>query len=514
MIWRRRRCCRTLADWREPVHGLRIAVDHWQPLCRVDDQFIDPPRSLRLVWHYLKRIGLIAVLRKIHSRLCETARNRKVAAVGTGMILEFPENSPWQFGERVLFFAPNHPEERRPTVCVDERFVFRVADFLSMRRTEAPGNDLPQELVDYVGWSVFSGVDVDRERILQGLTHLIGLFPTFGERNASFDVAAVEVTERIEATHPRRAGRPLAVLFGLGHYAKTQIIPHIRQYLDLRCVHELDPDQLRTAYRWGVALDTSPVPREDERYDAWFIAGYHHTHAELAVHALHQGAYAVVEKPLATTWRQYESLRRALGSAGSRRLFACFHKRYSKLNEWALHDLEVNAGDPVDMHCIVYEIPLPRRHWYNWPNSGSRLVSNGCHWLDYFLFINGYCPVVEAGLWLGRGGDLVVFARLENSAILSLSLTDTGSARLGVRDLIELRAGDVTVRMIDGTFYEAESSVRVLRRKRVNPMPAYRRMYESICCRIAEGGHGDEFNTLRSTELMLRLEDEVRTKRG
>ena len=204
MIWRRRRCCRTLADWREPVDGLRIAVDHWRPLCWVDDQFIEPPRSLRLVWHYLKRIGPIAVFRKIRSRLAETARNHNVAAVGTGMILESPENSPWQRGERVLFFAPNHPEECRPTVCVDERFVFRVADFLSVRRTETPGNDLPQELADYVGWSVFSGVDVDRERIFQGLIHLMGLLPTVGERNASLDVVAVEVTERIEATQPRR----------------------------------------------------------------------------------------------------------------------------------------------------------------------------------------------------------------------------------------------------------------------------------------------------------------------
>src|SRR5690606_15981272 len=131
-------------------------------------------------------------------------------------------------------------------------------------------------------------------------------------------------------------------------------------------------------------------------------------------------------------------------------------KRYSKLNEWAFRDLGVRRGDPVDMHCIVYEIPLPRRHWYNWPNSGSRIVSNGCHWLDYFLFTNGYCAVEDAGVWPSRGRDVVIFARLENGATLAMSLTDTGSARLGVREVIELRAGNVTVRIDDGAFYFSE----------------------------------------------------------
>lgn len=344
------------------------------------------------------------------------------------------------------------------------------------------------------------------------MAKLAAVAPTVEEVDASTECLPLDVTERLEATRPRHPEKPSAVLFGFGNYAKTLIVPYIRRHLDLRCVHELDPDQLRAARRWGVALDTSPEPRETEAYDAWFIAGYHHTHAPLAEKALRTGAYAVVEKPLATTWSQYESLRRVVEALDKRRLFVCFQKRYSKLNEWAFRDLGVRRGDPVDMHCIVYEIPLPRRHWYNWPNSGSRIVSNGCHWLDYFLFMNGYCAVEDAGVWPSRGRDVVIFARLENGATLAMSLTDTGSARLGVREVIELRAGNVTVRIDDGAFYFSESTTRVLRRKRINPMTAYRRMYDAICQRIASGEDGDELETLRSTELMLRLEDELRTK--
>jgi predicted dehydrogenase len=220
-----------------------------------------------------------------------------------------------------------------------------------------------------------------------------------------------------------------------------------------------------------------------------------------------------VEKPLATSWKQYAALSTALESGGERRLFACFHKRYSRLNDWARSDLGVDPGEPVDMHCIVFEIPLPFLHWYNWPNSGSRIISNGCHWLDYFLFMNDYCQVVDAGVWAVSEPDVAAFVELDNGAKLVMSLTDTGSARLGVRDVIELRAGNVTVRLTDATYYDAENTAKVLRRRRENPMSAYRRMYRTICRRIAKGKPGDDLSTLCSSKLMLQIEDELRAKR-
>lgn len=501
-----------LDEWREPTHGLRIDVDSWHTLCRVEDQFIERPRNVRFVWHYLRRVGPVAVLGKIRSRVAERTRNRKVAAVGTGTVLEAPGESGVGPGERVLFFAPNHPESPR-RLCVDERFVVRATDIAPGCSWVMKGLELSPELAAYVGWLPFSTIDVDRSEVVRGLRKFSGLLAGSDVDRAGVAPMDEPVRERVEAARDGdTSSRRSAVLFGLGNYAKTQILPHIRRYLDLRCIHEIDPDQLATAPR-GVALDTSPEPHPEERYSAWFIAGYHHTHAALAARALLDGAYAVVEKPVATKWEQYAALRDAVESAAKPKLFACFHKRYSKLNEWAFADLGTAPGDAVDMHCIVYEIPLPRLHWYNWPSSGSRLISNGCHWLDYFLYVNDYGGVEEAHAWAARGSDLAVLVRLENGATLTMSLTDTGSARLGVRDLIELRAGAVTVRMTDGSFYEAESTSRVLRRGRLNPMDAYRLMYSEISGRILAGEPGDNLKTLRSTELMLRLEDELRSAR-
>ena len=103
----------------------------------------------------------------------------------------------------------------------------------------------------------------------------------------------------------------------------------------------------------------------------------------------------------------------------------------------------------------------------------------------------------------------MVFAELENGASFFMTLTEIGSERLGVRDCVELRAGNVTVRMVDSTNYEAESTSRILRRARVNPSKAYEHMYQNISHTIVTRRPGDPITSLRSTELTLILEDEL-----
>jgi predicted dehydrogenase len=496
--------------WRDPEREARIIVEAWLAQERVPQQFVVRPRSPRMVWNYLRRVGPTAVWRKIRSRLAEGRRNERVASVGIGRILESTADLHLAVGQRVAFFAPNHSPDWA-SVTVDVGLL--VPSDGAAAETAGCVAELPDVLRDYAGWSAQSGARIDAALIRREIARVADaaagsavVAPWGAERPGRAATDRLPVDSRPD-------GRPSAVLFGLGNYAKTQVVPHVRRHLRLTTIHEIDPDQIMAGAGLGATLDTSPIPRATERYDAWFIAGYHHTHGPLAVQALEQGAYAVIEKPLVTTRGQFEALRDALRRTGGQRMFGCFHKRYSRLAEWAWADLAVTPGQPVDMYSIVYEIPLPARHWYNWPNSGSRLISNGCHWLDYFLYMNDYSSVREFAASPLRGGDLTARVALENGAQLVMSLTDTGSERLGVRDVIELRARDVTVRLIDATYYDAESSARVLRRGRVNPMDAYRTMYDTICRRIVNGASGDSLASLGSTALMLDLEGHYQGQR-
>jgi predicted dehydrogenase len=295
---------------------------------------------------------------------------------------------------------------------------------------------------------------------------------------------------------------------GLGNYAKTTVLPHVRTWLDVTCAHELDPLQIPRQER-SMAFDTAPAPRAGARYDAYLIAGYHASHAALAARALSEGAAAVIEKPIATDERQLAELLAAIGEPS--RAFVCFQRRYHPFNAFVKRDLGLAAGDPVDYHATVYEEPLPAHHWYRWPASGTRLLSNGCHWLDHFLWLNDYAPPVASDLAVSRAGAVNCSVELANGAFMTLVLTDRGSRRIGVREHCELRAGGVTATIRDGRHYRAEDGARVLRRARCDKHEPYRLMYRDVARRIAEGGPGDPAATIEaSARLALDLDARLR----
>jgi hypothetical protein len=196
------------------------------------------------------------------------------------------------------------------------------------------------------------------------------------------------------------------------------------------------------------------------------------------------------------------------------RFFSGFHKRFSSLNDISIRDLQTGKGDPIDYHCIVHEAKLPRLHWYRWPNSRSRLVSNGCHWTDHFLFLNDFAPVRSWHAWEAKSGDQVAIAELDNGATFSIALTDHGSSRIGVEDYVELRSGNVTVRIQNGSKYSSETSRKTLRKTKVNRTSSYAEMYREISRKIVSGQPGDTHESVRrSCRLTLDLEESLSRRR-
>jgi len=182
--------------------------------------------------------------------------------------------------------------------------------------------------------------------------------------------------------------------------------------------------------------------------------------------------------------------------------------RYSLLWRLAFQDLGIVRGEPVNYHCNVFEVPLPALHWYRWPNSRSRVVSNGCHWIDHFLFMNNYADVERYDLWKAKNGEVHISIELVNGAVFGLHLTEFGSLRIGVQDHIELRANNTTVIVDNASRYRSENNQKVLRNHSINKMSVYKIMYQNICNRILNGDGGDDIESTKKTcDIMLRLED-------
>ncbi|CAJ60685.1 MULTISPECIES: Gfo/Idh/MocA family protein [Frankia] len=510
----------------------RVRPSVWITLVPVDDQFYVRSGGSRALAAYTREFGARAVARKTASRLRERDRNRRYVGVGLGTV----EPAPFPGGEApasptavpapgspVAFVAPCHPACMERVVL--HRDLIRPVRAADVPRPVDPGARpggativhrarpaSPPPVVDdaLVGWSPLAGIALDPAAVDRLVAWLAvewrGARPDDRLLTGASPIATSTRRRPAPGAAPGSARRPTAALFGLGHYAKTQIVPHIGEHLDLIRVHELDPVQIgaRRTDRWS--WDTSPLPAEDDPADVLLIAGYHHTHAPLAHAALRRGSAAVVEKPLVTTEEDLEELAKLIDGGG--RLFACFQRRHSPINAWLRTDLRLGeAREPMLYSAVVYEEPLPARHWYRWPASRTRLVSNGCHWIDHFLWLNDFAPVRRATVTSARTGTFTVYVELVNDAILSLVLTSAGGSRFGLREHTELRANGVTATIVDGARYSAEAGSRILRRRRVNRLDSYPAMYRGICERLVAGAPGENAREIRAVaELTLRLD--------
>jgi predicted dehydrogenase len=495
---------------------VRVQVCALRNLERVEGLYFVRGSSARMVWNYVREIGPRDVARKVLSRRSERGRNDKRFSCGLGRVVEAPVQGDLAAGDRVVFLAPVGPP------CA-ERLVLPAA--LVQRSEDAGFPTPPEDELWYVesmpeleeeerflrplrGWSPWAGRPlpmVVAEMALKGAAELLRDTDWSTRRTLplSHETGIREASREVRA--PASDGRARAVLFGYGNYAKTTVLPNVGAALRVDRIHEIDPTQIPSGdgRAWDTAGWASPA---DAGADAFLIAGYHHTHAALACQALRAGAAAVVEKPLATTSGDLSRLLATLEETGGR-LFGCFQRRYHPFNEMAREDLGVERGEPISYHAIVYEVPLPEHHWYRWPNSRTRLISNGCHWLDHFLYLNDWAEVASYDLFEAPDGTTTCAVSLVNGAFMSMVLTDVGSERIGMQDYVELRAKGTTVKITNASRYEAESGTRTLRRKRINKLQAYRAMYATIGRRILAGEAGDSVESVRTSgRLVLDLE--------
>lgn len=506
----------TMLPWTNPELQSCVYIDSIcckRPISGQFFQYSLDLAGLRVVFNYLKRVGPVHVFKKIQSRFFESSRNEKYFLIGFGY--KFPTSSG--FEPQPVFFIHTSASPQERYLSVENSLIFPV-DFVpdfssaSLSSSEAIFDKLFEHLA---GWSPYSGSSFDSESVRYSVSNLIDSIRCTSEKIiCDSDLQTVQNVFSLAALNhsiSEYTGPNSVVLFGLGNYAKTNILPNIKP-LSCTRIHEIDFSQLSTARRYVgnfCSFSSSPIPDFDGFYKAWFIAGYHHTHADLAVQAIKVGSIPVIEKPLFTSMAQCSSFTDAI-DVNPLSFFVCFHKRYSLLHHWFISDLfrlGINYDNSAfDMHCIVHEVPLPDLHWYRWPNSGSRVISNGCHWLDYFMFINSYSPVESFSIISYRGDNISSTVSLSNGATLSFVLTDEGSSRVGVRDYIEIRSGLNTFKMIDSCQYQLETSSRIYSVKRTNPLSVYATMYSAISKRISMGLPGDSRDSLRSSMLALELD--------
>ena len=485
------------------------------------------PASVGGVLGYVKKVGgFTRVMRKAASRLVGMDGEHKVVMAGFGVVTSAPEHGACDVGEEVVFVAPRQDMLDGVVVvspyllvcCADVGVVRpRMASHTRVLISACSSPEFKRLVLEEIaGWSVHAGWALDASACREVMGGVIEALPQ-GKYGAAVGHDGVgHMLKRVARQPPHTSPSKVVqkddvVVFGYGHYMRTCVMPHLRAHFRVQRVHEIDPRIIGVVTPEEASLwSTSPAPEAgDERAALWCVAGYHHHHSELACEALEHGVDVLVEKPLVVQEQQLDEVLAAMRLERGR-LYQGFHRRSWQVACWLQEDLDVQRGESVvHMHSVVHEVRLPPHHWYRWESSGSRRVVNGCHWIDEFMYWNGYPEWRHASAQSFQGGEVVmVQVELENGATLSLTLSSVGSDRLGVRECTQWSVGERMARLVDHVYESECFEGQIRANKRVLEEETYTRLIARVVGQRSAG----EGERMRDVERLWRLVFELQSE--
>jgi predicted dehydrogenase len=318
-------------------------------------------------------------------------------------------------------------------------------------------------------------------------------------------------------------GRLPVALLGAGDYAQTQILPALKRVdVALVAVADREPHVAgAVADEAGFAIATTdalgavgllPEP------GLVVVATYHDSHAQLASAALQAGHRVFLEKPAVVTDDDLAMLVDVL-TERQRPFELGFNRRYHPLIRDAKRLLASETG-PFTITCVVREVPLEPNHWYLWPNQGTRVTGNLCHWIDLGVYVTDASirpEVVNVSPAVSGAGhradeERVVTVTFDDGSLMTIVATGRGDEVLGVQELIELRRGDLTVTIDDLWRFKtlrrgARRTTRTLWRDK-----GHARMFREALHRLATGRSGYRLRDLiLVSTIQLAASDLVRT---
>lgn len=214
------------------------------------------------------------------------------------------------------------------------------------------------------------------------------------------------------------------------------------------------------------------------------IAAYHSDHAPIALKVLDENprANVFVEKPLAVTLEDAAALsrRRAEGAW----IDVGFNRRFAPLTKVAVQALR-DRRQPLVMTAVVKEVKIPATHWYLWPNQGTRITGNACHWIDLAYDLVRAAPR-EIGV-VRSDEDATITILFSDGSLFTLVATDRGSDLAGVEEMIDIRCGDTSVTINDYRECVVKKGAVIRTTRRIRRDRGHDRMYRDLRRRWCDG---------------------------
>lgn len=271
-----------------------------------------------------------------------------------------------------------------------------------------------------------------------------------------------------QAASKTRASKKLAVsskpvakhkiglgVLGAGNFARHTLLPALKGVRTVELVGIASAGgraaaDLAQRYGFRYAASDPAELLADKQVDALAVLTRHHLHASQTLAGLKVGKHVFCEKPLALHEAELARIERALAQKNAPQLTVGFNRRFAPLAQ-ELAGFLAGRSQPLAAHFRVNAGPLPGGHWLQDPaQGGGRLLGEGCHFIDFLIFLAGQAPLAVSAAALGELGgqpqdNLQVTLRFADGSLGTLSYLSNGDRAVSKERLEVFCGGDVAV---------------------------------------------------------------------
>lgn len=235
----------------------------------------------------------------------------------------------------------------------------------------------------------------------------LGVLITYPQVETGEPASKVEISD--STTTPVKTGEPALGVLGAGNYASATFFPVVASVggaarIGIASGAGLTARHAAEKYGFSFASSSEQEVLQDERISVVAILTRHHQHAHQAAAALANGKAVFCEKPLAIDEGGLAGVENALKASGAPLLTVGYNRRFAPFSQ-RLTGFLANRSEPMVVHYRVNAGFLPAGHWLHDPLvGGGRIIGEGCHFIDYLIFLVGRVPVQVQAMSLPDSG--------------------------------------------------------------------------------------------------------------
>lgn len=262
-------------------------------------------------------------------------------------------------------------------------------------------------------------------------------------------------------------------IIGAGNFTKMVVVPNLKKMgANLNYIASAGGLTAKSlAKKYGFEFATSDYHQilEDKNVDTVFITTRHNMHGKMVLEALKAGKHVFVEKPIAITEGELESIYQFyLDNNVNKILHVGYNRRFSP------HSIKAKKliGSASDLNIIATMNAgyIPPEVWvHDMKTGGGRIIGEACHFIDLMIFLTG--SKVESVYMNALGNtpsdntdNAIITLKFENGAQGVINYFANGSKDYP-KERIEIYAQQKTLvidnfRKLNGYGYKGFSSLK------------------------------------------------------